>query len=1478
MKKLLSLALSLLMIVTMVASPLMITSAEETEKEYAYAHYDFEDGNIEGFIGSSIGKKVESVTTRYLTNEVSLDTNSAISGNNSLHAVALTSDVLTGCDYTAVSLQPTNFTFTSKLTYRVSGKLKNTSGYNLSTVWVGSTNKSNDDFGVLNWSNMDGGDVYKPSAPGISNSIISFSGSVTKQYTYFAIMLKSAANTGPYDVYIDDITIAEVVDTVAAVSSDEAKGTVTLANSNSSYTDFAVNETAVFTATANDGFEFDSWTDANGNVVSNDAVYEHTVTTDVTLTANFKTAGATVVFNTNGGNDIANFNVEYEDTVYVSDLPTAVKDDYKFIGWYTDEALTTPFISHTANTPAETVNLYARYSLYTVQDFENYNLNISSSVSLYDATLEGNSTDNTHSGNYSVTLSGDKTSTGGFTIKTTKLNTDTTYKVTMSVKTVSVADTSKLILLGLAYNYTNTNFWNSEYSEGSLIDKKWIQSAHDWKSYTFTINVARNDIFSDYVLTFATYGGRGEVYVDDITIEEVPASVDLSTTVNYCDETVKLKALDGYDMSAAVENAAFCFKACHDEDITPVITYGGETVTPVKGIYTVIPDADKTLEVDGTGDLSEVRDHAVGTYDNKTLTQYSADTASVAIWEGETVYHESVMFYDTTDTDESFEHTRKTAKLLYPIDEIVSVRNRNLNTYYVKGVDFDVVDGQLVWLEGGDMPIFTGPLRSLKTADDTVQDPTVEKGNSTVAASYPTDGVKDGTDGYGLTLYSDTLASYSVFVTYKHTTDWEDQDISGAAPEAQGDKIEEFYNKLASGDAINVLVYGDSTATGASSTGKGMNYELFSDAKTFDDVTVTERASGYGIEAPTFFEQATAKMVSEYGKNNTVNYYNLAVGGNHSNWGAQNLETRIGFMNTYYGTTITPDIVYIHFGANDTGIHYATYAQNFKTMIDVLREHYPNATVVMVTDKINNTSCLTYQNNMDNVLAQQEALIDLAENYDNCIVATTVTLFTEILKSKQPEDYLSNNINHGNDWWGAVCGQVITAAMKKSTTVDEALAQAFDYKGHSIRPIGENGGETLAIRIKNRVNKSALEENAILGQYTITEYGFVAMRTANKSTYEAILENVSTKKVFTGVAYKSDGTKNVVFEDKGAANIFNAAIKGIKSNYITSDYTIRIYVKVSDGNTYYLDMAPDASLFDVGKIAYETAGSTYTDISGAGWNEAYQTRCDIFSSVLKENGYEGEEPVIDANDQKYYATVTSGQSEEDGSVEIVKSSYVAVPYDGNDFLGWYNENGELVSSEVELSILEMECDVVAKFQNNNMLYGIAGGFEYDKGNAITYYEKAADGTEPVIDETSKTPYIYAPAYWAGSGISTAYSYNGSQSLYVACRNNAFRLKSFNYKTNTNYTVSFWWYLDVEGDEACYFERAAALPGSVTTYSSSSSLGANTTKTVADKQWHKVTFEFNTGENTDINLFFNYHHSSKNVNFYIDNLTIYESKN
>ena len=99
-------------------------------------------------------------------------------------------------------------------------------------------------------------------------------------------------------------------------------------------------DTATVTATANEGYHFVNWTNAEGTVVSESNPYVFGVTEDVTLTANFEADPVTKYTLATEVNDAVMGSVtvtpsqsEYDENSSVTVTAVPASDDYEFVNW-----------------------------------------------------------------------------------------------------------------------------------------------------------------------------------------------------------------------------------------------------------------------------------------------------------------------------------------------------------------------------------------------------------------------------------------------------------------------------------------------------------------------------------------------------------------------------------------------------------------------------------------------------------------------------------------------------------------------------------------------------------------------------------------------------------------------------------------------------------------------------------------------------------------------------------------------------------------------------------------------------------------------------------------------------------------------------------------------------------------------------------------------------------------------------------------
>ena len=144
---------------------------------------------------------------------------------------------------------------------------------------------------------------------------------------------------------------------VSATSADEAMGSVAITPNGE-----VENGTSVTaTATANDGYSFVNWTNAEGTEVSTENPYTFELVAPVALTANFQAIKYPVVFK-NGEEVVQEGNLDYASVITAPKNPT--KEGYTFLGWFAGE---TQFVEG-ATVPVGGITYEAKWQInqYTI--------------------------------------------------------------------------------------------------------------------------------------------------------------------------------------------------------------------------------------------------------------------------------------------------------------------------------------------------------------------------------------------------------------------------------------------------------------------------------------------------------------------------------------------------------------------------------------------------------------------------------------------------------------------------------------------------------------------------------------------------------------------------------------------------------------------------------------------------------------------------------------------------------------------------------------------------------------------------------------------------------------------------------------------------------------------------------------------------------------------------------------------------------
>ena len=348
-----------------------------------------------------------------------------------------------------------------------------------------------------------------------------------------------------------------------------------------------------------------------------------------------------------------------------------------------------------------------------------------------------------------------------------------------------------------------------------------------------------------------------------------------------------------------------------------------------------------------------------------TLSQLDKETTP--FWKTDVMYNESTTFIVREDGS-------ITAKLYFKPTAILSVKSNDLKTTFTEGVDYtwDEETGTLTLPQGSSIPYFTQ--NDIHGKD--------ENGNYIPDFGSATPWDELGRSRFGDALYCVGAFLYEkqIAVTYRYEFGSWDGPVTelqtGRLPKTMA-KIEALQKAGDSGDALNVVFFGDSIFTGCDSS-KMYNREPFQGS------------------FPDYFKQV---IEEKYGIH--VKRYNPSVGGMDSVWGVQNIQEV---------TSKQPDMVFIGFGMNDGGKSGKQVRRNIERMMDSVREQYPDCEFVVVAPMVPNAEAgfLSTQGefpeSFGKLAGEGVAFVDM------------FSFHSKLLERKDFVSMSGNNINHPNDW------------------------------------------------------------------------------------------------------------------------------------------------------------------------------------------------------------------------------------------------------------------------------------------------------------------------------------------------------------------------------------------------------------------------------------------------------------------------------
>lgn len=339
------------------------------------------------------------------------------------------------------------------------------------------------------------------------------------------------------------------------------------------------------------------------------------------------------------------------------------------------------------------------------------------------------------------------------------------------------------------------------------------------------------------------------------------------------------------------------------------------------------------------------------------------------IWEGTTVYEESLFF------SEKIEGKEIEANLLFLPEKIISVKSANGKFLFEEGVDYSVDK-------------IKGTLKVLKNSR--ISTKTLKEMYPPANSDLPKYGHKRGDSSTFLIFGEGTFFhDLQVVVTYTHKKNiWQ-----GYTPKFSGDKLPKTMAKLKSKDLFKVCLSGDSISQGYNASG-------FTKAKPY--LPPYGNLVAFGLE----------KI-----RGSKVDFKNFAIAG----WTASN-----GVANAEKIASEKPDLVIIAYGMNDSGASSPeVYLANIKKIMSIIKEASPEVEFILVAPMLPNAEW--HNPNMQRFPAFRDALASICG--DGVVLADMTSIWGELLKRKSFHDLTGNGVNHPNDFGHRLYAQVILALL-----------------------------------------------------------------------------------------------------------------------------------------------------------------------------------------------------------------------------------------------------------------------------------------------------------------------------------------------------------------------------------------------------------------------------------------------------------------
>lgn len=345
---------------------------------------------------------------------------------------------------------------------------------------------------------------------------------------------------------------------------------------------------------------------------------------------------------------------------------------------------------------------------------------------------------------------------------------------------------------------------------------------------------------------------------------------------------------------------------------------------------------------------------------------YERKTYLRPYWEGGRIENESVL--PLLDEDGGL----APISLMYPARRICEVRSADLGRLFCEGKDYELSEGRLRILPGGEIPVMT---------------------REEFFPAEPAEGKSFPCTLGGHIFFAEGASMHvrQLAVSYEAEGEWE-----GPVPAPRGADLPRTLAALKQGRPLRVLIYGDSISTGANSS-KMVKAEPY--AETWFDMLVGELSEHYGCE---------------------IELVNTAVGGKSSPWGAENAVP--------LAADKQPDLAIIGFGMNDgTGrIPPEKFGENMRIIRQAILEQKPECEFILISTMMPHAIVGRFLG-----LQEQYLPVLLSMEQEGTVVANVTDVHKHLMSRKRYFDMTGNNVNHPNDFLARLYAQVLYRTLQE---------------------------------------------------------------------------------------------------------------------------------------------------------------------------------------------------------------------------------------------------------------------------------------------------------------------------------------------------------------------------------------------------------------------------------------------------------------